>query len=524
MQREMTICGWMLLAVFLTLGCGAGGNMSGGESDADSDADSDSDSDADSDADGDSDSDSDSDTDSDTDIDTDSDTDSDSDTDTDADTDSDSDSDTDSDSDSDTDTDGDTDTDSDIDTSPHELVLDDNNAICTVDGMTEATNAGFEGTGYLNCDNASGAGVTWAVHAAVAAEATLQWKYANGGTQSRGARLEVNGQVVASFDFGTTGEWTTWETLDQQVSLNPGDNLIRLVATSADGLANLDTLSVTGVGVSIGNCDNVGDTDSGEDTETDDDTGPGTDDGSQPITVWIAGDSTVASGSACPIGWGQTIGALFNDTVTVVNRAIGGRSIRKWMFQVTSEMGSDGECVITKDANGEPLRQSHWTEVLDNMKTGDYLLIQFGINDGSATCDRHVGTAEYQRELGLMADEADARGAKAVFLTPLSMIRCSGSTAANNTRGFVNETFAAGQEKNVPVIDLTQLSADLYTEKGFCPLPAGYSDIDASTPGEVGAFFCDDHTHLDTPGAQAIAKVIADAMVAQNIGLAVRLK
>lgn len=104
------------------------------------------------------------------------------------------------------------------------------------------------------------------------------------------------------------------------------------------------------------------------------------------------------------------------------------------------------------------------------------------------------------------------------------MIKCSGSTAASDTRGFVKETFAAGQENNVPVIDLTQLSADLYNEKSFCPLPAGHTDISASTPGDVGAFFCDDHTHLDTPGAEAIAKVIVDDMKAQNIGLAARLK
>jgi len=47
------------------------------------------------------------------------------------------------------------------------------------------------------------------------------------------------------------------------------------------------------------------------------------------ITIWIAGDSTVANGSTpCPAGWGKHFGEQFGDLVTVVNSAVGGRSIQ----------------------------------------------------------------------------------------------------------------------------------------------------------------------------------------------------
>lgn len=44
--------------------------------------------------------------------------------------------------------------------------------------------------------------------------------------------------------------------------------------------------------------------------------------------------------------------------------------------------------------------------------------------------------------------------------------------------------------------------------------------MSASTGGEVGAFFCDDHTHFDRPGAARIAELVAQALAPQNLGLA----
>jgi lysophospholipase L1-like esterase len=242
-----------------------------------------------------------------------------------------------------------------------------------------------------------------------------------------------------------------------------------------------------------------------------------------PTTIWIAGDSTVATGSAaCPHGWGGRFDVLFNDLVTVTNSAVGGRSVRTWLYNVQTVMGNDGECVLTTGNDGQPTIQARWQAMLTGMKQGDYLFIQFGINDGSATCDRHVGIEAFKDSYGMMAEAAKARGTQPVFVTPVSSIACNGSTARGTRGSYVDATIAAGEEYDVPVIDLHALSVALYQSLAFCPVPGG--DVSASTTGPVGDFFCDDHTHFDTPGAESIARVMATALRDQGIGLAAYLK
>ena len=44
------------------------------------------------------------------------------------------------------------------------------------------------------------------------------------------------------------------------------------------------------------------------------------------ITVWLAGDSTMANGETpCPVGWGKVFDPLFDERVKVTNSAAGGR-------------------------------------------------------------------------------------------------------------------------------------------------------------------------------------------------------
>jgi lysophospholipase L1-like esterase len=239
-----------------------------------------------------------------------------------------------------------------------------------------------------------------------------------------------------------------------------------------------------------------------------------------PITIWIAGDSTVATkgGTPCPIGWGGQFDAKFNDQVTVVNSAVGGRSVRTWLYDVqTTKDPETTECVLGLDGAGKPTLQQRWQDMLTGMKSGDYLFIQFGINDGSADCPRHVGLEAFKAEYGMMAEAAKERGAHPIFVTPVSAIACNGSTPKGTRGSFVTVTEEAGDEFDVPVIDLHAASVALYTTLGFCPIPGG--DVSASTTGPVGDFFCDDHTHFAEPGAVEIAKLVVQALVDQNIGL-----
>jgi len=242
-----------------------------------------------------------------------------------------------------------------------------------------------------------------------------------------------------------------------------------------------------------------------------------------PPTVWIAGDSTVANGNTpCPTGWGGPFRTAFKDGVKVVNSAVGGRSVRTWLYNVTTQMDGAGECVLQTDGSGKPTLQARWQDMLKNMKQGDYLFIQFGINDGSPTCDRHVGIAAFKESYGMMAMAAKERGTQPILLTPTSMVACNGSTARPTRGEFVTATLDVGKQLGVPVIDLHALTIALYTSRGFCPIPGG--DVSASTTGPVGDFFCDDHTHFSQAGASAVAELVAQALRDQKIALSSYLK
>jgi lysophospholipase L1-like esterase len=239
----------------------------------------------------------------------------------------------------------------------------------------------------------------------------------------------------------------------------------------------------------------------------------------QKIKIWMAGDSTMMNpqGGVCPVGWGSQFASYFTTDVTVQNSAVGGRSVQTWLYEgnVTSTKNSAGECIVSPNTYS-----SRWTAMLNSttgMQAGDYLFIQFGINDGDPNCPRHVGGARYQELLGVMAQAAKARGAKPVLVTPVAAITCSGSTAVGN-RGFLTETRNAATANGVPLIDLHQRSVALYNSLKLCPNNGDY------TSGAVGAFFCNDHTHFETAGARQIAGLIATALREQGIDLSAYLR
>ncbi|MBM2618601.1 carbohydrate esterase [Actinoplanes sp. LDG1-06] len=235
-----------------------------------------------------------------------------------------------------------------------------------------------------------------------------------------------------------------------------------------------------------------------------------------PVKVWMAGDSTMMNASTCPIGWGSQFAPYFNSGVTVQNSAVGGRSIQTWLYEgnVTSAKDTAGECTLSSTAYS-----SRWSAMLNTttgFKAGDYLIVQFGINDGDANCPRHVGPARFQELLGVMVSAAKNRGVKPILVTPVAAITCSGSTAVGN-RGFVTQTKEAAAANGVPVIDLHARSVALYNSLRLCPNNGDY------TAGAVGAFFCNDHTHFEAAGAKQIAGLITTALREQNIPLAAYL-
>src|SRR6266542_3591481 len=78
-------------------------------------------------------------------------------------------------------------------------------------------------------------------------------------------------------------------------------------------------------------------------------------------TLYLVGDSTVHVNTPGQRGWGDPIRDFFDTSrINVVNRAIGGRSSRTFI--------TDGR----------------WDDILKSAKKGDFVIIQFGHNDGGA--------------------------------------------------------------------------------------------------------------------------------------------
>jgi hypothetical protein len=116
-------------------------------------------------------------------------------------------------------------------------------APATCDGLIESNHAGYSGSGFCNGTNAAGAAAQFTVSASAAGAATITIRYANGATTGRPANVLINGTVAhAAGAFDPTGAWTSWGSKTLAVSLNAGDNIIRLSPTTADGLANIDYL------------------------------------------------------------------------------------------------------------------------------------------------------------------------------------------------------------------------------------------------------------------------------------------
>ena len=87
-------------------------------------------------------------------------------------------------------------------------------------------------------------------------------------------------------------------------------------------------------------------------------------------TIFVIGDSTAAEKSNFKDnperGWGMVLQGFFDDKILVDNHAVNGRSSKSF------------------------INEGRWQKVLDRLKPGDYVFIQFGHNDEKPKPDRHT--------------------------------------------------------------------------------------------------------------------------------------
>ena len=125
-------------------------------------------------------------------------------------------------------------------------------------------------------------------------------------------------------------------------------------------------------------------------------------------TIFVVGDSTASNGR--DLGWGSHLGDYFDLTkVNVANRAIAGRSSRSYMDE------------------------GHWDSTLAEMKAGDFVLLQWGQNDGG---DLGGGTSRNAR--GDLKGDGDATQDIMQTTGPMS-----GKVETLHTYGWYNRKYVA---------------------------------------------------------------------------------
>ncbi len=252
------------------------------------------------------------------------------------------------------------------------------------------------------------------------------------------------------------------------------------------------------------------------------------------ITVHTIGDSTMADydeSTTDKRGWCTYLGAFFDPAfVTVNNRGKSGASTRTFY---------EGA--------------AYWASVKSQMQTGDYVLIQFAHNDennngldvleynayltehGQPTLTDLRGTCPnttYKAFLRLYVDETRALGCNPVLVAPICRKYFNGNTIRRNGQHDLGDKFSklengtllenqsvaasdhsmdyvfamreVATEKNVPFIDLTTATRDLYLRYGEQQC--------------TELLFCQgDNTHTATLGANLIARL--GAQLLQNAGI-----
>ncbi len=109
-------------------------------------------------------------------------------------------------------------------------------------GVSESSNGGYHGDGYVNFDK--GGDVVVNVKVDTAGQYRFDLDFANGSSEARSLVISAGLDTVTT-SFKTTGGWTVWETAEVLVSLAAGENAVKFATVGGADGPNLDQFDVT---------------------------------------------------------------------------------------------------------------------------------------------------------------------------------------------------------------------------------------------------------------------------------------
>ncbi len=232
---------------------------------------------------------------------------------------------------------------------------------------------------------------------------------------------------------------------------------------------------------------------------------PGAHPGTQPVTIHLIGDSTMADKPAVENperGWGQMFPQFFDSTVSIRNYARNGRSTKSF------------------------IDEGRWDVVRAALKPGDYVFIQFGHNDAKKSDSTRYADPHnaYRRNLLRFVREARQAGATPVLITPVHRRKFDSTGAIVDQHGdYPVVVREVAREERVPLIDLHARSRVLFERWG----PEGTKDLFLWIP--PGRFAAvpqgkTDNTHFTPLGAVQVARLVADGIGDLQLPLAGHLR
>ncbi len=112
-------------------------------------------------------------------------------------------------------------------------------------GVVKSSPGGFTGRGFVDTENVAGSFVQWTVNASRTGQTDVSFRFANGNNGDRPMDITVNGILVDTLDFPSTGSFSTYRVLTIRVSLLGGGNKIRATSRTGDGGPNLDKITTS---------------------------------------------------------------------------------------------------------------------------------------------------------------------------------------------------------------------------------------------------------------------------------------
>ena len=210
----------------------------------------------------------------------------------------------------------------------------------------------------------------------------------------------------------------------------------------------------------------------------------------KPVTIYLAGDSTMSffELTRSPLtGWGTPFSTFFDSSVRIINKARGGRSSRTF------------------------ISENRWQQIVDSLKKGDYVFIQFGHNDEAREGpmrDRYTSIPDYRKNLVRFILETRKKKAYPVLVTPVTRLVFDSAGEVPETHpGYYEACIEIAQQYKTPLIDLDKKSRELAKEMG--PQAAKLMFLYLK-PGENPHYLegIEDNTHFTEYGARKLAELV----------------